>query len=119
MPSGMEKNMNKKQKKVLIRILVTIVLLVVLHFIPVEGYARMALYMIPYLVIGYDILRKAFKGIMNCQVFDENFLMAVATVGAIALGDYQEGTAVMLFYQIGELFQSYAVGKSIRRGYRI
>ena len=114
MPSGMEKNMNKKQKKVLIRILVTIVLLVVLHFIPVEGYARMALYMIPYLVIGYDILRKAFKGIMNRQVFDENFLMAVATVGAIALGDYQEGTAVMLFYQIGELFQSYAVGKSRR-----
>ena len=81
MPSGMGKNMNKKQKKVLIRILVTIVLLVVLHFIPVEGYARMALYMIPYLVIGYDILRKAFKGIMNRQVFDENFLMAVATVG--------------------------------------
>ncbi len=114
MPSGMEKNMNKKQKKVLIRILVTIVLLVVLHFIPVEEYARMALYMIPYLVIGYDILRKAFKGIMNRQVFDENFLMAVATVGAIALGDYQEGTAVMLFYQIGELFQSYAVGKSRR-----
>ncbi len=85
MPSGMEKNMNKKQKKVLIRILVTIVLLVVLHFIPVEGYARMALYMIPYLVIGYDILRKALKGIKNRQVFDENFLMAVATVGAIAL----------------------------------
>ena len=104
--------MNKKQKKALIRIIVTIVLLVALHFIPAEGYVRMALYMIPYVVIGYDILRKAFKGIMNRQVFDENFLMAVATVGAIALGDYQEGTAVMLFYQIGELFQSYAVGKS-------
>ena len=104
--------MNKKQKKVLIRIIVTIILLVALHFIPAEGYVRMALYMIPYVVIGYDILRKAFKGIMNRQVFDENFLMAVATVGAIALGDYQEGTAVMLFYQIGELFQSYAVGRS-------
>ncbi len=104
--------MNKKQKKALIRIIVTIVLLVALHFIPAEGYVRMALYMIPYVVIGYDILRKAFKGIMNRQVFDENFLMTVATVGAIALGDYQEGTAVMLFYQIGELFQSYAVGKS-------
>ena len=104
--------MNKKQKKALIRIIVTIVLLVALHFIPAEGYVRMALYMIPYVVIGYDILRKAFKGIMNRQVFDENFLMTVATVGAIVLGDYQEGTAVMLFYQIGELFQSYAVGKS-------
>ena len=98
--------MNKKQKKALIRIIVTIVLLVALHFIPAEGYVRMALYMIPYVVIGYDILRKAFKGIMNRQVFDENFLMAVATVGAIALGDYQEGTAVMLFYQIGELFRA-------------
>lgn len=104
--------MNKKQKKVLIRIIITFVLLILLRFIPVEGYVRMALYMIPYLVIGYDILKKAFKGIKNRQVFDENFLMAVATVGAIALGDYQEGTAVMLFYQIGELFQSYAVGKS-------
>ena len=106
--------MNKKQKKVLIRIIVTIVLLIALRFIPIEGYVRMALYMVPYLVIGYDILKKAFKGIKNRQVFDENFLMAVATVGAIALGDYQEGTAVMLFYQIGELFQSYAVGKSRR-----
>ena len=106
--------MNKKQKKVLIRIIITFVLLILLRFIPVEGYVRMALYMIPYLVIGYDILKKAFKGIKNRQVFDENFLMAVATVGAIALGDYQEGTAVMLFYQIGELFQSYAVGKSRR-----
>ena len=106
--------MNKKQKKVLTRIIIAFVLLVLLNFLPVDGYLRMALYMIPYLVIGYDILKKAFKGIMNRQVFDENFLMAVATVGAIALGDYQEGTAVMLFYQIGELFQSYAVGKSRR-----
>lgn len=106
--------MNKKQKKVLTRIIIAFVLLVLLNFLPVDGFLRMALYMIPYLVIGYDILKKAFKGIRNRQVFDENFLMAVATIGAIALGDYQEGTAVMLFYQIGELFQSYAVGKSRR-----
>ena len=106
--------MNKKQKKVLTRIIIAFVLLVLLNFLPVDGYLRMALYMIPDLVIGYDILKKAFKGIRNRQVFDENFLMAVATIGAIALGDYQEGTAVMLFYQIGELFQSYAVGKSRR-----
>ena len=106
--------MNKKQKKVLTRIIIVFVLLVLLRFLPVDGFLRMALYMIPYLVIGYDILKKAFKGIRNRQVFDENFLMAVATIGAIALGDYQEGTAVMLFYQIGELFQSYAVGKSRR-----
>ena len=106
--------MNKKQKKVLTRIIIAFVLLVLLRFLPVDGYLQMALYMVPYLVIGYDILKKAFKGIRNRQVFDENFLMAVATIGAIALGDYQEGTAVMLFYQIGELFQSYAVGKSRR-----
>lgn len=106
--------MNKKQKKVLIRIIVAFVLLVILSFVPVDGWIQFALYMIPYLVIGYDILKKAGKGIMNRQVFDENFLMAVATVGAIALGDYKEGVAVMLFYQIGELFQSYAVGKSRR-----
>lgn len=106
--------MNKKQKKVLIRIIVAFVLLVILSFVPVGGWIQFALYMIPYLVIGYDILKKAVKGIMNRQVFDENFLMAVATVGAIALGDYKEGVAVMLFYQIGELFQSYAVGKSRR-----
>ena len=106
--------MNKKQKKVLVRIIVAFVLLIVLSFVPVDGWIQFALYMIPYLVIGYDILKKAVKGIMNRQVFDENFLMAVATVGAIALGDYKEGVAVMLFYQIGELFQSYAVGK-IRR----
>ena len=106
--------MNKKQKKVLTRIIIAFVLLVLLRFLPVDGYLRMALYMVPYLVIGYDILKKALKGIRNRQVFDENFLMAVATIGAIALGDYQEGTAVMLFYQIGELFQSYAVGKSRR-----
>lgn len=106
--------MNKKQKKVLVRIIAAFVLLVILSFIPVDGWIRLALYMIPYLVIGYDILKKAVKGIMNRQVFDENFLMAVATIGAIALGDYKEGVAVMLFYQIGELFQSYAVGKSRR-----
>ena len=106
--------MNKKQKKVLIRIIVAVALLIILSFVPAEGWLQLALYMIPYLVIGYDILKKAVKGIMNRQVFDENFLMAVATVGAIALGDYKEGVAVMLFYQIGELFQSYAVGKSRR-----
>ena len=106
--------MNKKQKKVLIRILVAAVLMIVFSQLPVEGYVRFLLFMIPYLVIGYDILKKAFKGILNRQVFDENFLMAVATVGAIVLGNYTEGVAVMLFYQIGELFQSYAVGKSRR-----
>lgn len=106
--------MNKKQKKVFIRIIIAFSLIIILKWIPVEGYVRFALYMVPYLVIGYDILRKAGKGILNRQVFDENFLMAVATVGAIALGDYTEGVSVMLFYQIGELFQSYAVGKSRR-----
>lgn len=106
--------MNKKQKKMLVRIIAAFLLLIILSLLPVTGYLRFGLYLIPYLVIGYDILKKAFKGIRNRQVFDENFLMAVATVGAIALGDYQEGTAVMLFYQIGELFQSYAVGKSRR-----
>ncbi|MDN0033756.1 heavy metal translocating P-type ATPase [Oscillibacter valericigenes] len=104
--------MNKKQKKMLARILVTAVLIVILGQLNVTGYARLALYLIPYLVVGYDILLKALKGIRNKQVFDENFLMAVATVGAIVLGEYTEGVAVMLFYQIGELFQSYAVGKS-------
>ena len=106
--------MNKKQKKMLVRIIISLVLVVVFSQLPVEGYLRFGLFMIPYLIIGYDILKKAFKGIMNKQVFDENFLMAVATIGAILLGDYTEGTAVMLFYQIGELFQSYAVGKSRR-----
>lgn len=110
--------MTKKQKKVLIRIIVSAVLIVALKvvgsFVETNRYLEFALYMIPYFVIGYDILRKAFLGIKNKQVFDENFLMAVATVGAIALGDYTEGVAVMLFYQIGELFQSYAVGKSRR-----
>ncbi|MGN0484057.1 MAG: heavy metal translocating P-type ATPase [Lachnospiraceae bacterium] len=104
--------MTKKQKKTGIRILVTAVLLVVLSLLSVEGYVRFALFLIPYLLIGYDILKKAWKGILHKQVFDENFLMAVATVGAIALGEYSEGVAVMLFYQIGEWFQSYAVGKS-------
>ena len=106
--------MNKKQKKMLTRIIIAAALIVVFSLLPVEGYFRFGLFMIPYLVIGYDILQKAFKGIKNKQVFDENFLMAVATVGAILLGDYSEGVAVMLFYQIGELFQSYAVGKSRR-----
>lgn len=106
--------MTKKQKKVLIRIIIAAVLVIALQFIPVKGYVRFGLYMIPYFVIGYDILKKAGKGILNRQIFDENFLMAVATIGAISLGDYKEGTAVMLFYQIGELFQSYAVGKSRR-----
>ncbi|MDE7342385.1 MAG: cadmium-translocating P-type ATPase [Lachnospiraceae bacterium] len=110
--------MKKKQKKMLIRIIISAVMLVALNFIPVTGWLRMLLYMIAYLIIGYDILLKAGKGILNGRVFDENFLMAIATVGAIALalyeksGDYNEAIAVMLFYQIGELFQSYAVGKS-------
>lgn len=106
--------MTKKQKKVLIRIIIAAVLIIAFSFLPLEGYIRFICYMVPYLVIGYDVLRKAIKGILNRQVFDENFLMAVATVGAIALGDYKEGVSVMLFYQIGELFQSYAVGKSRR-----
>lgn len=112
--------MNKKQKKMLIRILISAALLIALSFAPVTGIARFVLYLVPYLIIGYDILLKAFKGIKNRQMFDENFLMAVATVGAIAIalyeqsGDYTEAIAVMLFYQIGELFQSYAVGKSRR-----
>ncbi len=116
--------MTKKQRKVLYRIIISAVLLVILHFVPVEGYARFLLYLIPYAVIGYDILRKAVLGVLHGEVFDENFLMAVATVGAMALGVYQvtkgepgefaEGVAVMLFYQVGELFQSVAVGKSRR-----
>ena len=112
--------MNNKQRKMLIRIISAAVLIIILHFLPTEGWLRFCLYMIPYLIVGYDILRKAVKGILNGQVFDENFLMAVATVGAIALalisrsGDYTEACAVMLFYQIGELFQGYAVGKSRR-----
>lgn len=109
--------MNKKQKKNLIRIIITSVILVGLHFVPVTGLLRFGLYLIPYLIIGYDILIKAFKGIKNRQAFDESLLMAIATIGAIALalyssGDYVEAIAVMLFYQIGEWFQSYAVGKS-------
>ena len=107
--------MTKKQRKVLIRIIVSAVLTAVFCLLPVEEpYLRFVLFLIPYLIIGYDILRKAVLGIFNGQVFDENFLMALATVGAIILGEYLEGTAVMLFYQIGELFQSYAVGKSRR-----
>ena len=106
--------MNKKQKKVFTRIIVAAVLMVVLSLLPIDGWLKFVLFMIPYLVIGHDILLKAWKGILNRQVFDENCLMTVATIGAILLGDYKEGVAVMLFYQIGELFQSYAVGKSRR-----
>ena len=106
--------MTKIQKKSLTRIIIAAVLMIILKFLPVDGWIRFILYMVPYLVVGYDILRKAFKGILNKQVFDENFLMAVATIGAITLGNYKEGVSVMLFYQIGELFQSYAVGKSRR-----
>lgn len=112
--------MNKKQKRVLIRIVIAAALLIGLNFVPATGILRFVLYMVPYLVIGYDILLKALKGIKNRQMFDESFLMALATVGAVALalydrsGDYTEAVAVMLFYQIGEWFQSYAVGKSRR-----
>lgn len=123
--------MNKKQKKMLVRIIVSAVFIIILKFIPTEGLVRFALYMIPYMIIGYDVLKKAWKGICNRQVFDENFLMAIATIGAIAVAlyegsasaaalgitgenDYTEAIAVMLFYQIGEFFQSYAVGKSRR-----
>lgn len=106
--------MTRKQKKVLIRIIVSAILVVILSILKLDGWIGLAAFMVPYVIIGYDILKKAFKGIMNKQVFDENFLMAVATLGAVCLGDYKEGVAVMLFYQIGELFQSYAVGKSRR-----
>lgn len=115
--------MNKKQKKVLYRIIITVVLMIGIvileHLFPLNRFIWFGIYMLPYLTIGYDILKKAFKGIINRQVFDENFLMAIATVGALALGlykdgDYKEAVAVMLFYQVGELFQSYAVGKSRR-----
>lgn len=111
--------MNKKQKKNLLRILIAAALMVILHFVPTEGILRFILYMIPYLIVGYDVLRKAWKGIVNRQAFDESLLMAIATIGAIVLalvkdGDYTEAIAVMLFYQVGEWFQSYAVGKSRR-----
>lgn len=106
--------MNKKQKKVFQRIIIAAVLMIVIELLPIEGILKFALYMVPYFTIGHDILKKAWKGIKNHQVFDENFLMAVATIGAICTGEYTEGVAVMLFYQIGELFQSYAVGKSRR-----
>ena len=113
--------MTKKQKKMLVRILVAAALMLILRFVslPLSGIPMFLLWLIPYLIIGHDILRKAWKGILNRQVFDENFLMAVATLGALAIGllktgDYDEAVAVMLFYQIGELFQSYAVGKSRR-----
>ena len=117
------KQMNQKQRQVLIRIIIAAACMVVLHFLPIDdilnGWLKFFLYLIPYLIVGYDILIKAFKGIRNRQPFDENFLMAVASIGAIVLGrvrtgDYAEGAAVMLFYQIGELFQSVAVGRSRR-----
>lgn len=103
--------MTKKQKKMLTRIVIALVLTVIFSFLPLNG-ALGLLFLVPYFIVGYDILKKSWKGILNKQVFDENFLMAVATIGAFALGEYREGVAVMLFYQIGELFQSYAVGKS-------
>lgn len=111
--------MSKKQKKMLVRIIIAAALMIALHFVPVQGYARFVLYLVPYLIIGYDILIKAFKGIKNRQPFDESLLMAIATIGAIIIaltdsGDYTEAIAVMLFYQVGEWFQSYAVGKSRR-----
>ena len=109
--------MTKKQKKMLIRIFVSAVLMIGISFIPIDGIAHFVLFLVPYLIVGYDILIKAAKGIVNRQVFDENFLMSVATIGAMIIGldgsgDYVEAIAVMLFYQTGELFQSYAVGKS-------
>lgn len=106
--------MNKKQKKMLIRIIIAFILFIALRVLSLNDFYETILFLITYFIIGYDILKKAIKGILNRQVFDENFLMAIATVGAIALGEYSEGTAVMLFYQIGEWFQSYAVGKSRR-----
>ena len=110
--------MTKKQKTVLYRIIASAILIlgisILCEFADVNIWGQVVLYLIPYFVIGYDILRKAFKGILNKQVFDENFLMAIATVGAMLLGEFKEGVAVMLFYQIGELFQSCAVGKSRR-----
>ncbi len=113
---GIMKNLNKKQKNLLLRVIAAAIMLVILYLLPLGNYPvlRFLLFMIPYLTVGYDILRKAFKGILNHQVFDECFLMAVATIGAMILGEYTEGVAVMLFYQIGELFQSIAVGKSRR-----
>ena len=116
---GKEADMNKKQKRNLIRIIVAAILMIVLHFAPVSGMIRFGFYLVPYLIIGYDILWKAFKGVKNRQPFDESLLMAIATLGAIILavyedGDYTEAIGVMLFYQIGEWFQSYAVGKSRR-----
>ena len=106
--------MNKKQKKTLYRIITAAVLFIAAAAAPVTGYVELVLFIIPYLVIGYDVLRKAFKGIINGQIFDENFLMAIATVGALLLGEYPEAVAVMLFYQVGELFESCAVEKSRR-----
>ena len=104
--------MNKKQKRVLYRIIASLLLLIGCSFLEVDGILQFCIYLVPYFIIGYDVLQKAVYGIKNKQVFDENFLMAIATVGALALKDYREAVAVMLFYQIGELFQSIAIGKS-------
>ena len=106
--------MTKHQKTALLRICLAAALLIALHFVPVDGWLRFALYLIPYLTVGAGVLQRAVQGIANRQPFDENLLMAVATVGAMVLGEYPEGVAVMLFYQIGELFEDYAVGKSRR-----
>lgn len=106
--------MTKRQKNALLCILLAAVLLIALHFVPVEGWLRFVLYLIPYLIVGAGVLKRAVQGIANRQPFDENLLMAVATVGAMVLGEYPEGVAVMLFYQIGELFEGYAVGRSRR-----
>ena len=105
-------NMTKKQKKVFWRILLTIPLIIIVSFLPFEGWIKGTLYMIPYLLIGYDILKKAVRGIWNREIFDENFLMLIATIGALIVGEYLEAVAVMLFYQIGEYFQDRAVDKS-------
>ena len=104
--------MSKKQKKTLVRILISAVLLVVAALAPVDGIFKLVLFLIPYAIIGWDVLWKAIRNIAHGQIFDENFLMAIATVGAFVVGEYPEGVAVMLFYQVGELFQSYAVGRS-------
>ena len=100
------------QKKTLVRIVIGFAALLIASFLPAEGYLQLAAYLVPYLIIGYDILWRAVRNIMHGQIFDENFLMTIATVGAFALGEYREGSAVMLFYQVGELFQSVAVGRS-------
>ena len=104
--------MTKKQKKMRLRIIISLILYIICLFIPAQNLIKLALFLVPYFIIGYDVLLKAINNIKNGQVFDENFLMTIATIGAFIIGEYNEGVAVMLFYQVGELFQSYAVGKS-------